>query len=113
MFLFILTGLLLVSVLHNSAFDINGMLAAETEIYTVTYDANAKGMFDGDNTRNVVTYTTVTSGLEAVSSGNYKEPKPTNPADRFVGWYTNAECANGYEFDLTSLSSDMKIYAKY
>lgn len=73
--------------------------------FTVTYDANG-GNFGTDVTTNAVEY----KG-SAVITGEYKEP--TRMAHEFLGWYTDAECSDGKEFNLSAASQDITVYAKW
>ena len=72
---------------------------------TVTYDANG-GNFGSGVTTNAVEYKGIT-----VVDGEYKEP--TRMAHQFLGWYTDAECTAGKEFNLSGNSEDITVYAKW
>ena len=90
----------------------NRMTATRTvnvsENTTITYDANG-GVFSNGNTKNVVTYT----GSLSVISGTYNEPTTTVENMKFGGWYTDADCTDGNEFDLYECLSSVTVYAKY
>ena len=90
----------------------NRMTATRTvnvsENTTITYDANG-GVFSNGNTQNVVTYT---GSLSAIS-GTYNEPTTTVENMKFGGWYTDADCTDGNEFDLYECLSSVTVYAKY
>ena len=90
----------------------NRMTAIRTvnvsENTTITYDANG-GVFSNGNTQNVVTYT----GSLSVISGTYNEPTTTVENMKFGGWYTDADCTDGNEFDLYECLSSVTVYAKY
>lgn len=46
-----------------------------------------------------------------VTEGEYKEP--TRAGYKFAGWYTDKDCTDGNEFDLSKAKGDVTVYAKW
>ncbi len=83
--------------------------------FTVTYDANS-GFFDDNSGTNEVTY--LADGSLIVVDGEYAYPTHANNAEYdlavlFDGWYTDAACTDGNEFDLNDYTEDITVYAKW
>lgn len=91
--------------LSKSGQEINVYAKWENVPFTVTYNANG-GNFGSDVTTNAVEY----KGTDVIN-GEYKEP--TRKAHEFLGWYTDAECKDGNEFNLTADLEDITVYAKW
>ena len=72
---------------------------AEVITYTVTFNLNYDGSTD--------TTQSVTSG-NAVSTPEV----PTRDGYAFVGWYTDTDCTNEYDF-LTGVTGNITLYAKW
>ena len=81
--------------------------------FTVEFDLNAEDAIfpDGYEYSN---YYSILAGENFVSSG-YLVPIPVRTGYTFEGWYTtpNPTVVNGAFTDLTPVSSDMKLYAKW
>lgn len=80
-------------------------------LHTVTFDIN-----NAD-----ASAPTAPAIIENLKSGIDKATAPTAPIDftgadskdyRFVGWYTEAECINAYDFDAV-VTADITLYAKW
>ncbi len=101
----------------GNEFDLS-KLTADTTVYakwkdgrfTVTYNANG-GSFGAAST-NAVVYAPGAS-TPSVVSGTYKEPVNAETYKVFDGWYTNAACTSGYEFELGSTTMNTTVYAKW
>jgi len=81
--------------------------------FTVTYDGNGL-LFDNEGTvkQNLVQYLPLDDGSGAeIISGEYKEP--FKKGYFFTGWYTDASCAEGTEFDIDTYDKyqDITVYA--
>ena len=78
--------------------------------FTILYDANGGYFGDSSTTLNEVTYERINGSLSPVIG------TPTDPSHvemEFKGWYTNAACTDGSEFDLESCKGDITVYAKW
>jgi hypothetical protein len=49
--------------------------------------------------------------MDIDANGSYEEPSKIG--GKFIGWYTDPECTDGNEFDISVLTSDITVYAKY
>ena len=77
---------------------------------TILYDANGGYFGDSSTTLNEVTYERINGSLSPVIG------TPTDPSHvemEFKGWYTNAACTDGSEFNLESCKGDITVYAKW
>lgn len=97
----------------NFAESISGKLggtAKKTVTYTVTGDT-VQFFFKSNNNYNYYYgYYAVVKEKEIVS-GSYEDP--TMPGYSFKGWYTDASCKEGTEFDLYDTYDDVSVYAKW
>lgn len=80
--------------------------------YTITYDGNGL-LFntEGTITQNQVQYMPLDDGGAEIISGMYKEP--FKKGYFFTGWYTDASCTKGTEFDPDNYDEyqDITVYA--
>ena len=74
-------------------------IAAQKRKYTVTFDANGHG-----------TAPAVQSVTAEETASEPTDPEATGYT--FVGWYTDSECTNAFDFD-TPITSDITLYAKW
>ncbi len=73
----------------------------EIKVYTVTFHLNGGALAEG------------TESTQAVVSGGTVTPvMPTRTGYTFGGWFTDAECLNGYDFD-TAVERNFSLYAKW
>lgn len=99
----------------NATSSVSGKLGGtkNTQEFTVEGDTVTIFFFTVSPYKNYYGYYAVVEGETTGStiSGTYEEP--TKTASDFVGWYTDAVCTEGNEFDISTLNSDITVYAKY
>ena len=68
---------------------------------------------DSSNSNHFGYFATVTSFIFSDTANVYEEP--TLPGYEFVGWYTDADCTDGNEFNLNNVINEdsVTVYAKY
>ena len=73
-------------------------VAVGTELYTVGFDMNGHG--------------TAIDAISVLSGCKLMKPEPTADGWYFVGWYTNAACTSGNEYDFDDVvTSNMTLHA--
>lgn len=79
--------------------------------FKVTYDANG-GYFGTDTSKTSNTVSYRGSGNDLVANGG-TVMEPSHLKMKFIGWYTDAGCTNGHEFDAGKCTSNTTVYAKW
>lgn len=79
--------------------------------FKVTYDANG-GYFGTDTSKTSNTVSYRGSGKDLVVNGG-TVMEPSHLKMKFIGWYTDAGCTNGHEFDAGKCTSNTTVYAKW
>ena len=102
----------------NYSNSISGKLGGIKTTQTFTVPGNTVQFFFRSDSRTdaYFGYYAVIEGeglIVDIVSGSYKEPISSIIGSKFMGWYTDAECTDGNELDLTTLTSDITVYAKY
>ena len=79
--------------------------------FTVTGDTVTIG-YKGSNESEYGYYAIITGDTTKLETTDIYE-KPTNGDAEFAGWYTDAGCADGSEFNPNLMQGDMTVYAKW
>ena len=79
--------------------------------FKVTYDANG-GYFGADTSKTSNTVSYRGSGKDLVVNGG-TVMEPSHVEKYFVGWYTDASCTEGHEFNIKECSNNTMVYAKW
>lgn len=92
---------------YDWATDMRPVTFVTADAIYITYNANG-GNFSAGQIANTVGYD---KSSYDVLSGTYKEPTLTGT--EFVGWYTDAACTPGNEFNIAEATEDTTVYAKW
>ena len=103
----------------NYSSSISGKLGGTTrttKTYTITGDT-VQFFFRSDGVvANYYGYYAVVEGTKeeiSITSGTYEEPASNTKNMKFSGWYTDADCTDGNEFDLANITTPIAVYAEY
>ena len=103
----------------NYSSSISGKLGGTTrttKTYTITGDTVQFFFRSDSSASNYYGYYAVVEGIKeniSITSGTYEEPASSTKYMNFNGWYTDANCTDGNEFDLYNNTSSITVYAKY
>ena len=103
----------------NYSDSISGKLGGTTKTtktYTIEGDTVQFFFRSDSSSSSYYGYYAVVEGTQkslSITSGSYEEPVSNTKNMKFSGWYTDADCTDGNEFDLANITTPIAVYAKY